>query len=263
MIVSSPKEPQIQFRFFDDIYKPKIEKLPLLCDVDIDHGRKVLNTEAECDKYIALYGGHHFHKLYAAFPSTNFQYTEGKSIEIIDWGCGQALATCVLIDYLIEKCIRPKIELITLIEPSSIALWRGYSFVRQMLQPTFCNNSLITTVNKGIDNLNYSDLVSSYSNIKIHLFSNILDVEDFDLDKLYQLISKSFSGFNRIICTSPYNHARNYRIDSFYNLFNEYAKLKNSFYSDEAIYENIFYNKTGKYKVSKIQRYERQFTIRL
>lgn len=263
MIVSSPKEPQIQFRFFDDIYKPKIEKLPLLYDVDIDRGRKVLNTEEECDKYIALYGGHHFHKLYAAFPSTNFQYTEGKSIEIIDWGCGQAFATCILMDYFIEKCISPKIELITLIEPSSIALWRGYSFVRQMLQPTFSNNSLITTVNKCIDNLNFSDLVSSSSNIKIHLFSNILDVENFDLNKLYQLIISSFSGFNRIICTSPYNNARNYRIDSFYNLFNEYGMVKNSFYSDEAIYQEIFYNNIKKFKISKIQRYERQFTIKI
>ncbi|MEH2272288.1 MAG: hypothetical protein V7K68_28365 [Nostoc sp.] len=263
MIISSPQEAQIQVRFFEDIYKSKIEKLPFLRDVDIDHGRKVLNTEAECDKYIALYSGHHFHKLYAAFPSTNFQYTEGKSVEIIDWGCGQALATCVLMDYLIEKRISPKIESITLVEPSSIALWRGYSFVRQMLQPTFSNNSLIQTVNKCIDNLNSSDFVSSFSNIKIHLFSNILDVEDFDLKKLYQLIINSFSGFNRIICTSPYHNARNYRIDSFYNLFNEYPMVKKSFYSDKAIYEEIFYNKTGKFQNCKIERYERQFTIKL
>ncbi|MFN6476612.1 hypothetical protein [Nostoc sp. DedQUE07] len=263
MIISSPQEAQIQIRFFEDIYKPKIEKLPLLRDVDIDHGRRVLNTEAECDKYIALYGGHHFHKLYAAFPSTNFHYTEGKSVEIIDWGCGQALASCVLIDYLIEKRISPKIESITLIEPSSIALWRGYSFVRQILQPAFSNNSRIQTVNKCIDNLNCSDFVSSYKNIKIHLFSNILDVEDFDLNKLYQLIINSFSGFNRIICTSPYNNKRNYRIDSFYQLFNEHTIVKNSFYSDEAISQEIFYNNTGKFKLSRIQRYERQFLIKI
>ena len=263
MIISSLQEAQIQVRFFEDIYKSKIEKLPLLRDVDINHGRKVLNTEAECDKYIALYGGHHFHKLYAAFSSTNFQYTEGKSVEIIDWGCGQALATCVLIDYLIEKRISPKIESITLVEPSSIALWRGYSFVRQMLQHTFSNNSLIQTVNKCIDNLNSSDFVSSYSNIKIHLFSNILDVEDFDLKKLYQLIINSFSGFNRIICTSPYHNAKSYRIDSFYNLFNEYPIVKKSFYSDEAISQEIFYNNTGKFQRRQIKRYERQFSIKI
>ncbi|MBG1263140.1 hypothetical protein [Nostoc commune] len=263
MIISSPQEAQIQVRFFEDIYKSKIEKLPFLRDVDIDHGRKVLNTEAECDKYIALYGGHHFHKLYAAFPSTNFLYTEGKSIEIIDWGCGQALATCVLIDYLIEKCISPKIQSITLIEPSSIALERGDSFVCQMLQSAFSNNSLIKRVNKCIDNLNSSDFVSSPSNIKIHLFSNILDVEAFDLNKLYQLIINCFEGFNRIICTSPYSNTKNYRIDTFYNLFNEYPIVKRSFYSGEAIYKEVFYNKTRRFEISKIQRYERQFTIKI
>ena len=132
-----------------------------------------------------------------------------------------------------------------------------------MLQPTFSNNSLIQTVNKCIDNLNSSDFVSSYSNIKIHLFSNILDVEDFDLKKLYQLIINSFSGFNRIICTSPYHNARNYRIDSFYNLFNEYPIVKKSFYSDEAISQEIFYNNTGKFQRRQIKRYERQFSIKL
>ncbi|WP_155960447.1 hypothetical protein [Fischerella sp. PCC 9605] len=113
MIISSPQKAQI--RFLDDIYKPRAKNLQLPHH-NLDHGTKVLNEEAECDTYIALYGGHHFHKLYAAFSSTNFQYTEGKSVEIIDWGCGQALATCVLIDYFIEKRISPKIESMALIE---------------------------------------------------------------------------------------------------------------------------------------------------
>lgn len=263
MIIYSPQEAQIQVRFFDDIYKPKIKILPLLDNVDIDHGRRVLNTVAECDKYIALYGGHHFHKLYAAFSSTNFQYTEGKSVEIIDWGCGQALATCVLIDYFIEKQISPKIESITLIEPSSIALWRGYGFVYQMLQSTLSNNFPIRTVNKCIDNLNASDFISSYGNIKIHLFSNILDVETFDLNHLYQLIINCFTGFNRIICISPHHNAKNYRIDTFHNLFSEYPSVKRSCYSEQPIFKEIFYKNTGKFETKKIERYERQFTIKL
>jgi hypothetical protein len=84
-----------------------------------------LCDEAECIRYIALYGRHHFHKLYAAFDSTKLEELEGKNIQIIDWGCGQALASCILIDYLIEKNISPNILSITLIEPSQIALNRG------------------------------------------------------------------------------------------------------------------------------------------
>lgn len=263
MIISSPQEAQIQIRFFDNIYQPKIDKIPLLGNVYINHGREVLNTEVECDKYIALYGGHHFHKLYAAFPSTNFQYTEGKSVEIIDWGCGQALATCVLIDYLIEERITPKIESITLIEPSSIALWRGYNFIYQMLQPTLSNNSIIRTVNKYIDNLNSSDLVSNPSHIKIHLFSNILDVEAFDLNQLYQLIINCFKGINRIICTSPSHNGRNYRLDDFYQLFNNSHIVKYSFSSNEAIYGKVYYAANERFENRPIKRYERQFTIHL
>lgn len=132
-----------------------------------------------------------------------------------------------------------------------------------MLQSAFSNNSLIKRVNKCIDNLNSSDFVSSSSNIKIHLFSNILDVEAFDLNKLYQLIINCFEGFNRIICTSPYQNTKNYRIDTFYNLFNKYPIVKRSFYSSEAICKEVFYDKIGRFEISRIQRYERQFTIKL
>lgn len=220
----------------------------------------MLTEETECDKYIALYGGHHFHKLYTAFASTNFLYTDNKNVEIIDWGCGQALATCVLIDYLIEKQINPNIVSITLIEPSSIALWRGYGFVRQILQPNFSTNSTIRTVNKYMDSLDRSDLVSSSGNIKVHLFSNIIDVEGFDLNKLYQLIANCFQGVNRIICTSPQS-ARNYRLDTFYNLFSQSWHIKSSFHSSEAIHQEIFNILTGKFEIWKIERYERQFRV--
>jgi len=129
-------------RFIDGIYKPCVEKCNSIQDIQsvlriLDNGKEVLDDERKCDLYIAFYGGHHFHKLYAAFASTNFPHTESKDIEIIDWGCGQALATCVLIDYLMENNINPNIVSVTLIEPSLIALNRGYNFTRQMLQSTF------------------------------------------------------------------------------------------------------------------------------
>lgn len=250
-----------QIRFLDDIYRPRTEQIQVPFE-NFKHGTGVLSEEVECDKYIALYGGHHFHKLYAAFPSTNFQYTEGKNVEIIDWGCGQALATCVLIDYFVEIQIKPNIKLITLVEPSSIALCRGYYFIRQMLQPNFFNQTVIRTVNKYIDYVNFNDFISSDSNIKIHLFSNILDVEGLDLNKLYNLIINSFQGVNRLICTSPYN-ANRQRLDNFYNLFCEYPLVKNKFHSDEAIYKEVFKASSGRFETSKITRCERQFTIKV
>ena len=257
-----PSSQQAQTRFFDNIYIPRTGKIQVPFD-NLDGGTRVLNEDAECDRYIALYGGHHFYKLYAAFSSTNFDYTHGKSVEIIDWGCGQAIATCVLIDYLIERGIKPEIKSITLIEPSSIALWRGYDFVRQMLQPNLLNHSIIKTVNKNIDNLEFSDFVTSDSSIKIHLFSNIIDVEAFDLSELYNLIINCFQGINRIICTSPYQSAKNYRIDDFHSMFCKYPGLGKAFHSYEEIYNKIFNVLTGNIEQWRIARYERQFTVKI
>lgn len=260
MSIASPQGSQV--RFFDHIYRPRAKKLQVPFD-NLDSGTRVPSEEAECERYIALYGAHHFHKLYRALTSTNFQYTEGKNVEIVDWGCGQALATCVLIDYLIEKQICPDIVAITLMEPSSIALWRGYGFAREMLRSTPWGRCKIQTVNKYMDNLNCNDFTSDPSTIKIHLFSNIIDVENFDLEKLYNLIINAFQGINRIICTSPYQPSRNCRLDTFYNLFCEYPQVKNSYHSDETIQAEIVKATTGRFETGKITRYERQFSVNL
>jgi hypothetical protein len=151
---------------------------------------------------------------------------------------------------------------ITLIEPSSIALNRGCRFIQQMFQNDFSINTTIRVVNKYIDDLNTSDLPSHTDTIKIHLFSNLIDVEAFNIDGLYQLIVNSFKGLNCVICTSPDNYRRN-RLDQFYNLFEESCDVRNSVQSDQEIYKEIFYFKTRKYERLRIGRCERQFTVNL
>ena len=118
------------------------------------------------------------------------------------------MATCVLIDYLIEKNISLNVSSITLIEPSTVALQRGQSLVQRMFQNNPSTDSVVRLVNKYIDDLTSNDLVSEPDSIKIHLFSNIIDVQGFDLTRLYQLMVNSFHGINRVICTSPYNEGQ-------------------------------------------------------
>ncbi|NJR40044.1 MAG: hypothetical protein HC781_16015 [Leptolyngbyaceae cyanobacterium CSU_1_4] len=239
-------------RFINNIYKPCIENCKVIGgDIQnvletLDHGKAVLDTGVKCDQYIAFYGGHHFHKLFTAFTSTNFQYTNGKNLEIIDWGCGQALATCVLIDYFVENNLNPNIVSITLIEPSQIALKRGYNFVCQMRQYKLCAGSTVQMVNKYMDDLSPNDLVSDIKNIKVHLFSNIIDVETFSLDKLHGLVLNSFQGLNRFICTSP-GGDRSHRLSKFHNLFSQSCQISNLVISEEPIYKEIFYFKTRRY----------------
>lgn len=260
-----PNPEEANTRFIADIYKPCIEKCKNVQNIQsvlrvLDNGQAVLDDELKCDQYIAFYGGHHFHKLYAAFASTNFQYANGKNLEIIDWGCGQALATCVLLDYLIENRFKPNVVSITLIEPSVKALKRGYDFICPMFQSKPNADFAIRTVNKYIDDLEPSDLISDMGSIKVHLFSNIIDVEAFSLGKLHSLILGSFQGLNRFICTSPDND-RSYRLDNFYDLFSQSCQIYNPVSFEEAIYKEVFYFKTRQYEDRRIGRYERQFTV--
>ena len=258
-----PSRQEAQIRFFDNIYRACVTKeKPKLPSGDPDRGTRVIETEAECEKYIAFYGGHHYHKLYAAFNSTNFAAIQSKNVEIVDWGCGQALATCILIDYLIENQFDFNIVSITLVEPSSVALQRGCYLLRQMFQNNSNVDSIIKIVNKYMDDLTVDDLVSEANNIKIHLLSNIIDVDKFDLYKLYGLIVRAFSGTNRLICTSPDNERKN-RLDIFYNLFAQSHQVFYSYSYDEAIRGEVFFAKSGRYEERSVGRYERQFTVRL
>lgn len=259
-----PSSPQSSIKFFNNIYKDSVAKAAIRVPFDnLDNGTRVLKDESECIRYIALYGGHHFHKLYAAYESTMFKNIKGETIEIFDWGCGQALATCVLVDYLIEKNIDLDVMSITLIEPSILALQSGHSLIRQMFQSDSSIDSVVRLVNKYMDDLTSNDLATKPDSIKIHLFSNIIDVEAFDLMRLYQLMVKSFQGVNRVICTSP-NNGRQQRLEMFYSLFvqGDHAVTTASS-SVESIYGEVFYASTNKYEKREISRCERQFTVKL
>ena len=94
-----------------------------------DHGRKVLQSELELDGYLAAYGEMHVVKCRAAlqnFPCrTEDDIIQRYNYEIIDWGCGQGVATLTLLDFLDERKLLGRLNAITLIEPSEIALKRA------------------------------------------------------------------------------------------------------------------------------------------
>jgi hypothetical protein len=197
---------------------------------------------------------------YSAYTSTRFDRIKSREIEIIDWGCGQALATCILIDYLIGQGIDLNVASILLIEPSGVALQCNH--IQQMFQRNLSINSKIRAVTKCIDDLVTTDVPSDPDRIKVHLFSNIIDVEGFDLRKLYQLICHSFQGVNRIICTSPEN-SQQHRLEQFYRLFFQSHQIARASTSSEAIYGEVFYAASERFEQRKISRCEWQFTINL
>lgn len=154
----------------------------------------------------------HFAKIQAALQHLPTQCTE-KPMDLIDWGCGQALATISVLHFANTKITA---ENITLVEPSEIALKRGSLHVKK-----FSASASVLTINKTIDMLLPSDFNPPTKNIYLHLFSNILDVENFSITKLIALIKSSFRGINYFIVVSPCmsSQTRRNRLSHFVNSF--------------------------------------------
>ena len=215
--------------------------------------------------YMACYSGHHYHKLRAAFNRTDFADLQGKQIEIVDWGCGQAVATCILLDWLLETGIPLSIARMTLIEPSIDALNSGTNYIQQILEGIPSVQDYIRTVNVSLDNLADEQIVTNLSDIKIHLFSNILDVSGIDLDKLATRIERCSPGQNRFICSSPYYTESDkgcHRLQEFMNIFARSHNLTNKRETSQPTDKHPFYSfKEGEWVSDRISRFERRFTI--
>lgn len=252
----------IQIRFIDNIYRRTVSETPQFRQYLLDQGRKILQTPYECQQYLVVYGAHHYHKLFVAFESTPFEYIGNRKVEIIDWGSGIGTATCILIDYLIGKGISLDIDRITWIEPSSIATDAGKKFLVDMFQGDETVLDTLQIINKRIDNLTIDDFVSETENVKIHLFSNILDMPVFDLAQLYTLIVSVFSGKNRLICIGPSNETKG-RIDEFHALFANSFNLVKDICERTNLHREVFIIKGWSYGYKFVGRYERQFSVTL
>ncbi len=181
----------------------------------LGRGVSILQQEEQLYSYMSSYGLMHKYKLVSAFSYFPFEEIKESNIEIYDWSCGQGLASMVLFEYLKDYGIRLAIYRITLIEPSEIALKRASLHVRH-----FNSEVKIRTVLKDMDSLSNTDIRGTDENVKVHLFSNILDVEAFSMSHLTYLIKSSYRGLNYFVCVSPYiNDVKTARIESFVNSF--------------------------------------------
>jgi len=164
--------------------------------------------------YLNSYGPMHHKKLVTSFKHLP-EHIFNKNPHCIDWGCGQGMASMTLLEYLNDNDISQSISQITLIEPSQIALKRASLHVSK-----FTNNTkIINTINKDLDSLVANDFIKE-NKTRIHLFSNVLDMDVFSLSKLIELIKTNFPGDNYFLCVSPYiTDLKTARIDSFVNAF--------------------------------------------
>ncbi len=182
----------------------------------IDHGRKILQYNEEVDTYIAFYGAQHYYKLIEAFNALDMSIFCDQKLEIISYGCGAATDACSLISYCRSKQINLPFNALILIEPSQIALERGIQYINQALYLEESKNIKINKVNKSLGSLEENDIFSNSKIAKLHVFSNILDLQEINLQKLVSLLKNTQVETNYFICISPKNYNGNQRIDTFY-----------------------------------------------
>jgi len=177
-----------------------------------DDNRTIYTEELQLNAYLAAYVKMHKGKLERAFAL----YGEPlpRQINIIDWACGQGLATIFILDYIREKHIPCSINEVILIEPSTIALERA-EWLIGLIDP----NISIKLINKMIDDVDASELRFNNQSPVFQMFSNILDIAGIDLKHLSQIVYANGKTFNSIFCVSPYYYSGNTRIQIFFNYF--------------------------------------------
>lgn len=214
---------QRRFSCIRDIAVSELTKIKNCDEVfrSLGRGVSILEQEDQLYSYLKSYGLMHKAKLLSSFSSFPFNEIRGKHIEIYDWSCGQALATIVFLEYIREKNIDLSIDRVTLIEPSEIALKRASLHVKH-----FDSRVRIRTVLKDMDSLETTDVNSLDEIVKIHLFSNILDVETYSMRHLIDIIKHGFKGNNYMVCVSPYiNDVKTARFESFVNSFSSMSQF--------------------------------------
>jgi hypothetical protein len=180
----------------------------------LQRGVEVLTTESQLYAYMHSYGKMHNQKISQSIvhlPPSLFN----QKLDVIDWGCGQGIASLALLDHLNDIGSAKSITNITLVEPSEIAIKRASLHVRKLN-----SESTIYTIMKDMDSLKSSDFGGKHKHVKLHLLSNIIDVDLFSLAELIALVKRVFKGENYFICASPYiNEMKVNRVDSFVDSF--------------------------------------------
>lgn len=224
---------------FDEIRKISVDHIKSLpTDVkektwkELNRGVALLDTHDQLCQYISSFGLMHQAKMQKTLGCAPFVELQANEFEIVDWGCGQGLATVCLFDELNKRNLTNNVKRLTLIEPSTKALERASIHVEAYTK----ENVEIRTVCKFLDDV-CDDEIKSNSPITLHFFSNILDVSQINLQKLSQKIGSNVSGCHYIFCVSPLI-PNNKRVNLFYDYFNTPETLMNES-------ESEYYHKTG------------------
>ena len=180
----------------------------------LNHGVDLLDSDAQMKLYIYSFGRMHQAKVNRALQSLNMSVFTSNDFDIVDWGCGQGLATICFFDFLKANHISNRAQNITLIEPSDAARERAEIHVRAYAE----KRQKVNSIGKYIDDVSEDD-IKSISPVTFHFFSNILDISSIDLKLLSEKVGANVRGQHYVFCIGPMNSG-NRRLDRFYEYFN-------------------------------------------
>lgn len=178
------------------------------CWEQLDRGLAILTSIEQLDQYLYTYGPMTKAQWDQALPSV--QIPAGK-LQIVDYGCGQGLASAMFFDYFGPKLVEQTAKVV-LVERSGVALERAKSLIRCYVPTTE-----VVAHNIWLDDLRDRDLQpATETNGFMHLFSNVLDIDTFDHFSLFSKLLKH-KGRHAIYCVS---HDRDFKGGSerFYQL---------------------------------------------
>lgn len=188
----------------------------------LERGTAILETDEQCNAYLAAYGNMHYKKLLRALDSSEFPFRQLLSaFEIYDWGCGQGLGTIAMIELLRQKNLLSNLKCIHLEEPSDIARTRAIIHVQQAIGDEDIEieeiDKFLPSDNSDNDNAIYS--INVEQPCAVHIFSNILDIEAVSLKRVSKLITSS-GNRHIVLCVGPANRNEN-RINAFVSYFKD------------------------------------------
>ena len=180
---------------------------------DLDRGRAILPTPAHLDQYLHSYAP--MIKSQWSIVLSEIEVSTGR-LTIFDYGCGQGLAIMLLLERYGSN-LSGRVNKLVLIEPSYVALRRAEKILGCYLPD--CN---VRPVNKCLDEVSPDDLEADDDDVKLHLFSNVIDVEGFDQ---YSLLREIFSnkGLHCVLAVGNdrNTHGGSERLEMLFNLLHD------------------------------------------
>jgi hypothetical protein len=178
----------------------------------VGRGVQQIKDEAGLFDYLRNYGNMHQAKVNSALVSP-FPQEFNVPISIIDWGCGQGLASMVFMD----KYGTDNIKQIILIEPSELALRRASLHCKK-----YAPNVPLQTICKEFDELTPEDIHLIAPETTIHLLSNVLDMERYSVEHLVNVMRSLPRSEQYYVCLSPHiDDIRTSKIDSFVRMLQQ------------------------------------------